>query len=284
MIQYLKSKIDGGKKEFISMAFDYSYLKNITRIVVKVGTSTITHSSGKINVRRMEQLVRVLSDLQNMGKEIILVSSGAIGVGMGKLGLEEKPTSVRQKQALAAIGQVGLVAIYDKFFKEYGYNTGQVLLTKFILEDELRYNSAKNAFQTMIDYKVIPIVNENDVISTYEIEFGDNDTLSAHIAALTNAELLVIFSDIDGFYDSDPRDNPNAKIIPIVEEITEEVKSLAGGAGTRRGTGGMRTKLSAAEFLRSNGIDLIITNGEHPEKLYDIIEGKPTGTLFIGKK
>lgn len=265
------------------MTFDYSYLKNITRIVVKVGTSTITHSSGKINIKRMEQLVRVLSDLRNMGKEIILVSSGAIGVGMGKLNLEEKPTSVRQKQALAAIGQVGLVAIYDKFFKEYGYNTGQVLLTKFILDDELRFNSAKNAFQTMIDYHVIPIVNENDVISTYEIEFGDNDTLSAHIAVLTDAELLVIFSDIDGFYNSDPRENPNAEIIPIVKDITDEVKSLAGGAGTRRGTGGMKTKLKAAEFVQNNGIDLIITNGKHPEKLYDIIEGKPVGTLFAGK-
>lgn len=265
------------------MTFDYSYLKDVTRIVVKVGTSTITHSSGKINIKRMEQLVRVLSDLRNMGKEIILVSSGAIGVGMGKLSLEEKPTSVRQKQALAAIGQVGLVAIYDKFFKEYGYSTGQVLLTKFILEDELRYNSAKNAFQTMIDYNVIPIVNENDVISTYEIEFGDNDTLSAHIAALTEAELLVIFSDIDGFYNSDPRANPNAQIIPIVEKITDEVKSLAGGAGTRRGTGGMKAKLKAAEFVRNAGIDLIITNGAHPENLYNIIEGKPVGTLFVGK-
>lgn len=258
-------------------------MKQGKRIVVKVGTSTLTHDTGKINLRRMESLVRVLADLMNMGHEIVLVSSGAIGVGVGKLGLPEKPTDTRQKQALAAIGQASLMSIYEKFFKEYGYNTGQVLLTKFVLDDEGRYTSAKHAFETMIGYRVVPIVNENDVISTYEIEFGDNDTLSAYVAQLVDAELLVILSDIDGFYDGDPA-KEGSKMIPVVEEITEEVRVCAGGEGTRRGTGGMRTKINAAELVTAAGIDMVIANGEKPEKLYDIAEGKSVGTLFKGKK
>ncbi len=253
------------------------------RIVVKVGTSTLTHETGKINLRRLESLVRVLADLMNMGHEVVLVSSGAIGVGVGKLGLPEKPTDTRQKQALAAIGQASLMSIYEKYFKEYGYNTGQVLLTKFVLEDEGRYTSAKNAFETMIGYRVIPIVNENDVISTYEIEFGDNDTLSAYVACLVDAELLVILSDIDGFYDGDPS-KEGSKMIPVVEEITDAIRACAGGEGTRRGTGGMRTKINAAELVTQEGIDMVIANGEKPEKLYDIADGKSVGTLFCGKK
>lgn len=258
-------------------------MKEIKRVVVKVGTSTLTHDTGKINLRRLENLVRVLADLMNMGLEVVLVSSGAIGVGVGKLGLSERPKDTRRKQALAAIGQASLVAIYEKYFKEYGYTTGQVLLTKFILEDELRYRSAKNAFETMIGYRVIPIVNENDVISTYEIEFGDNDTLSAYVANLVDADLLVILSDIDGFYDGDPA-NPESKLIPVVEEITDAVRACAGGEGTRRGTGGMRTKLNAAELVGRNGIDMVITNGNTPDYLYDIVAGKSIGTLFQGKK
>lgn len=258
-------------------------MKQGKRIVVKVGTSTLTHDTGKINLRRLENLVRVLSDLMNMGHEVVLVSSGAIGVGVGKLGLPEKPTDTRQKQALAAIGQASLMSIYEKYFKEYGYTTGQVLLTKFVLDDEGRYTSAKHAFETMIGYRVIPIVNENDVISTYEIEFGDNDTLSAYVARLVDAELLVILSDIDGFYDGDPT-KEGSKMIPVVEEITEEVRACAGGEGTRRGTGGMRTKINAAELVTAQGIDMVIANGEKPEKLYDIAEGKSVGTLFKGKK
>lgn len=181
------------------------------RIVIKVGTSTLTHESGKLNLERIEQLVRVISNIKNMGHEVILVSSGAIGVGAGKVGLKEKPESVRMKQALAAIGQASLVSIYDKIFKEYGYSTGQVLLTKFILDEETRYNSARRAFDAMIFICVVPIVNENDVISTYEIEFGDNDTLSATVAELVRADLLIVLSDIDGFYDSDPRKNKDSK-------------------------------------------------------------------------
>ena len=253
------------------------------RIVIKVGTSSLTHDTGKTDLKRIEKLVRVLSDLLNMGNEIILVSSGAIGVGVGKLGLAEKPSTTREKQALAAIGQASLMSIYEKFFSEYGYNTGQVLLTKFVLDDEVRYESAKNAFNTMIDYGVIPIVNENDVISTYEIEFGDNDTLSAYVANLVEADLLVIMSDIDGFYNGNPT-LETSEIIPVIEEITDEIRNCAGGEGTRRGTGGMITKLNAAELVCNNGIDMIITNGNKPDNLYKIIEGQSVGTLFKGKK
>lgn len=258
--------------------------KRTKRYVIKVGTSTLTHSSGKLNLERIEKLVRVISDIKNMGHEVVLVSSGAIGVGVGKLGLKEKPESLRMRQALAAIGQASLVSIYDKIFKEYGYSTGQALLTKFILDEETRYNSARRAFDAMIALGVIPIVNENDVISTYEIEFGDNDTLSAYVAELVRADLLIILSDIDGFYDSDPRTNPNAKVIPIVNEITAELKSCAGAEGTSRGTGGMKTKLKAAKFVNDNGIDMVLTNGSNPENLYKILEGKSVGTLFKCKK
>ena len=252
------------------------------RIVVKVGTSSLTYDTGKTNLNKIGALVRVIADLMNMGNEIVLVSSGAIGVGAGKVGLREKPKDTRQKQALAAIGQASLVAIYEKFFMEYGYSTGQVLLTKFVLDDELRYLSAKNAFETMIGYGVIPIVNENDVISTYEIEFGDNDTLSAYVSKLVNADLLVILSDIDGFYDGDPS-LETSKIIPVVEEITDEIRECAGGEGTRRGTGGMRTKLKAADIVCPYGIDMVITNGENPENLYKIVNGEQVGTLFKAK-
>ena len=258
-------------------------MDKLKRIVVKVGTSTLTHETGSINLRQVEKLVRVIADLMNMGMEVVLVSSGAISVGVGELGLAELPSDIRQKQALAAIGQVSLMAIYDKFFKEYGYNTSQVLLTKFVLDDDLRYNYARNAFETMIGYRVVPVVNENDVISTYEIEFGDNDTLSAYVAELVKADILVILSDIDGFYNGDPRDE-NSEIIPVVNEITEEIKSCARGEGTRRGTGGMITKLRAAEFVCGHGIDMVIANGEKPEILYDIVnKEKIRGTLFKGK-
>lgn len=263
---------------------DYSRFKRLSRIVIKVGTSSLTYETGKLNIKKIEQLVRVISDLRNRGIEVALVSSGAVGAGVGKLNLPEKPDDTRKKQALAAIGQASLVSMYDRFFAEYGHNTAQVLLTKFTLDEEARYINAKNTFEMMFEYGVIPIVNENDVISTYELEFGDNDTLSAYIAKLVEAQLLIILSDIDGFYDANPSDNPDAEVIPLITEIDEEIESLAGGAGSRRGTGGMQTKLKAAEMVCSEGIDMVITNGKNPERIYDILDGKPTGTLFSSRE
>ncbi len=250
------------------------------RIVIKVGTSTLTHENGKINIRQMEHLVRVISDLHNRGNEIVLVSSGAVGAGVGKTGLSARPDEVNRKQALAAIGQASLVSIYDRFFSEYGYNAAQVLLNKYAFDDEKNYNNTKNAFMAMFEYGVIPIVNENDVVSTEELEFGDNDTLSAYVAVLVEADLLIIMSDIDGFYDSDPSKNENAKIIPVITQINDDVLSAAGGAGTRRGTGGMKTKLNAAEIVLKAGIDMIITNGKDINNLYKISDGEQVGTLF----
>lgn len=250
------------------------------RIVVKVGTSTLTHENGKINIKQMEHLVRVISGLLNRGNEIILVSSGAVGAGMGRLGISSRPNEICKTQALAAIGQASLVSMYDRFFAEYGYNAAQVLLTKYIFEEEHKYKNTKNAFEKMIEYGVIPIVNENDVVSTEELEVGDNDTLSAYVAVLCDADLLIIMSDIDGLYDKDPSLFPDAKIIPVVNRIDEEILAAAGGAGTRRGTGGMKTKLRAAQIVLENNIDMIITNGKNAENLYDAADGKEVGTLF----
>ncbi len=263
---------------------DYAGLTKVKRVVIKVGTSSLTYETGKLNIKKIESIVRVVSDLRNRGVEVVLVSSGAVGAGVGKLNLAEKPSDTRKKQALAAIGQATLVSMYDRFFSEYGHSSAQVLLTKFILDVKERYINTKNTFETMFEYGVIPIVNENDVISTYELEFGDNDTLSAHIAKLVDAELLIILSDIDGLYDSNPQTNPDAKLISVVEKVDDKTYSIAGGAGSKRGTGGMVTKLKAAEIVNPEGIDMIITNGAHPERIYDIFEGKPTGTLFKGSK
>lgn len=255
-------------------------MKEIKRIVLKVGTSSLTYKTGKLNIKAIEKLVRVISDLKNKGLEVVLVSSGAIGAGVGKLNLLNKPDDTRKKQALAAIGQASLVSLYDRFFSEYGHTSAQVLLTKFILDEPTRYENTKNTFSAMFEYGVIPIVNENDVISTYEIEFGDNDTLSAYVSILVDADMLVIFSDIDGFYDKNPSENADAKLIPVVREINEEVLSLAGGAGSRRGTGGMKTKLSAAKLVMESGIDMVITNSESFDNLYKILDGESVGTLF----
>ncbi len=262
---------------------DYAGLTKVKRVVIKVGTSSLTYETGKLNIKKIESIVRVVSDLRNRGIEVVLVSSGAVGAGVGKLNLAEKPADTRKKQALAAIGQATLVSMYDRFFSEYGHSSAQVLLTKFILDVEERYINTKNTFETMFEYGVIPIVNENDVISTYELEFGDNDTLSAHIAKLVDAELLIILSDIDGLYDSNPQTNPDAKLISVVERVDDKTYAIAGGAGSSRGTGGMVTKLKAAEIVNPEGIDMIITNGAHPERIYDIFEGKSVGTLFKGR-
>lgn len=260
------------------------------RIVVKVGTSTLTHDNGHINYRNMEALARVLSDVKNKGNEVILVTSGAIAIGIAKLGLAQRPTDLRYKQAVAAIGQCEMMHLYDKFFAEYGHMVGQILLVRDDVDQKARRKNLINTFHSLLELDVIPIVNENDSVSFEEIEsgknkvFGDNDTLSAIVAALCEADLLVLFSDIDGLYDSDPRENPQAVLIPVVDDINDDLRSFGGGAGTKRGTGGMITKINAAEIAMKNAIDMIITNGGHPESLYDIIEGKPVGTLFRSQK
>ena len=255
-------------------------LQNAKRVVFKVGTSTLTYDGGGINIRRIEKLVKVLSDLKNQGKDIILVTSGAVGVGMGKMGIKSKPSATREKQALAAIGQCELMDYYAQLFSNYNHTVAQLLLTKDVVDNEVLKTNAVNTFETLLNFGAIPIVNENDSISAEQIEFGDNDTLSATVATLAKADLLVILSDIDGLYDSDPRENENAKLIPVVEKIDDSIIALAGGAGTTRGTGGMITKLHAAQECHMAGIDMIIANGSDPDILYDIFEGKTVGTLF----
>lgn len=254
--------------------------ENAKRIVIKVGTSTLTYDGGGINIRRMEKLAKVISDIKNNKKEVILVTSGAIGVARGKMGFNERPKCTKDKQALAAIGQCELMNYYSRFFGEYNHNVAQVLLTKDVTTDPMRNENASNTFERLIELGVIPIVNENDVISTEQIEFGDNDTLSATVATVVKADLLIILSDIDGLYNSDPRVNPNASLIPLVEKIDESIEALAGGAGSNRGTGGMITKIHAAKEATAKGVDMLIANGSDPDVLYDILDGKEIGTLF----
>ena len=257
------------------------------RIVVKVGTSTLTHESGSFNLRSMEHLVRVLADLQGMGHEVILVSSGAIGVGTARMGLPERPRELWMKQAAAAVGQCRMMHMYDTLFSEYNRCVAQILLTGEDVEAPIRAEHLRGTFGALLEMKIIPVVNENDSVSSAEIEtgrhkvLGDNDTLSAIVASLCEADLLVLLSDIDGLYDADPRSNPDAKLIPQVTELTDEIMAMAGGVGTWRGTGGMATKLSAAKVAMSNGCDMVITNGARMEDLYDIVEGKAVGTRFI---
>lgn len=257
---------------------------NADIMVVKVGTSTLTYDGGGINIRRVEKLVKVLSDIKNSGKKVILVSSGAIGVGMGKLGISKRPECTRDKQALAAIGQCELMNYYSRLFGQYNHNVAQILLTKDVVRDPVRNENARNTFEKLLSLGIVPIVNENDTISTEQIEFGDNDTLSATVASLAKATLLVILSDIDGLYDCDPKENKSSHLIPVVEEIDESIIALAGGAGSTRGTGGMITKIHAAQESCKAGIDMIIANGSDPDVLYDICEGKSVGTLFKSKK
>ena len=254
-------------------------LQNAKRVVFKVGTSTLTYSGGGINIRRVEKFVKVLSDLKNQGKEIILVTSGAVGVGMGKLGIKSRPSHTREKQALAAIGQCELMDFYSQLFSHYNHTVAQLLLTKDVVENEVLKTNAVNTFETLLSLGVIPIVNENDSISAEQIEFGDNDTLSALVAKLTKADLLIILSDIDGLYDGDPKAE-GSKLIPLVKGVTDDIRALAGGSGTSRGTGGMVTKLSAAEIVNAVGTDMFIINASDPEIIYDMIDGKEIGTRF----
>ncbi len=258
------------------------------RIVVKVGTSTLTNEIGNTDLRTMDRLACVLSDIQNMGYEVILVSSGAIAVGAGKLNMKSRPSSMKMKQAAAAVGQCSMMFLYDKFFGDYDKTIAQILLNAEDIEQEEKKENLTNTFNSLLEMGVIPIVNENDSVSYTEIEseerlFGDNDMLSAVVSVLCKAKRLIILSDIEGLYESDPRLHPNAKRIERIEQIDDSVYALAGGAGSRRGRGGMRTKLQAAALAASNGTDTVITNGKHPEAIYDIINGKQVGTLFVGK-
>ena len=263
-------------------------MRNISdkkRIVIKLGTSTLAHKTGKLNIRRMTNLVRVISDLHNSGREIIMVSSGAVGLGAGKLGLPEKPKDTKTKQAVAAIGQCELMHVYDDMFAKYSVTVAQILLTKTIITNPNHCENFMNTVEKLVNMDVIPIVNENDTIAIdeLELEIGENDSLSALVAELSGADLLLILSDIDALYDDDPRSNPDAKPIPLVEKITPEIEAMAGGAGSSLGTGGMSTKITAAKIATNAGIDMIIMNGKDPEKLYDLFEDKEIGTLFKAK-
>ena len=258
------------------------------RIVIKVGTSTLAHSTGRLNIRRVELLCKVLSDLKNAGNDIVLVSSGAIGMGVGKLGLAGRPGDMPGKQAAAAVGQCELMYTYDKLFSEHNHTVAQILLTAEDIQHERRSIHVHDTLERLLQWGVMPIVNENDAVSTDEIgiqtTIGENDTLSAIVAKLVNADLLILLSDIDGLYTSDPKKNEDARLIPTVEDITPEILELAGGAGSCLGTGGMATKLKAAKLVMDAGIDMIITNGEDPDLLYDLFDGKAVGTRFIGRK
>ena len=258
------------------------------RIVVKVGTSTLTNELGKSDLRSFDRLACVLSDIQNMGYEVILVSSGAIAIGANKLNMKARPSSMRMKQAAAAVGQCGIMFLYDKFFSYYDKTIAQILLNAEDMEQEEKKENLINTFNALLEMGSIPVVNENDSVSYTEIEseerlFGDNDMLSAVVVVLCRARRLVILSDINGLYDADPRLYPHANLISRIEKIDETVHTLAGGAGSRRGTGGMRTKLQAAELATAQGIDTIITNGKSPEMLYEIVKGNGAGTLFVGR-
>lgn len=253
------------------------------RIVIKVGTSTLAHSTGRLNIRRVEELVKVMSDLKNSGNEVILVSSGAIGMGAGKLSLKGKPSDIPTKQAAAAVGQCELMYTYDKLFSEYNHTVAQILLTGSDFKNDERHANFSNTMMRLLELDVLPVINENDTVATEEISVGDNDTLSAYVAESINADLLVLMSDIDGLYTADPHKDPTASLIPEIRELTPEIMALGGDAGSTLGTGGMKTKLRAAEICTANGTDMIITNGQNPYILYDIADGKSVGTRFIAR-
>ena len=254
------------------------------RIVVKVGTSTLAHSTGRLNIRHVEELVKVLSDLKNAGHEMILVSSGAIGMGVGKLNLPGRPSDMPTKQAAAAVGQCELMYTYDRLFAQYNHTVAQILLTGEDVDHEDRRHNFENTMFRLLELGALPVINENDTVATAEIKVGDNDTLGAIVACSVGADLLVLLSDIEGLYTADPRKDPGAKLLPVVEAVTPEIEALAGGKGSELATGGMATKLRAAKMVTDRGCDMVITNGEHPECLYDIVGGKAVGTRFLGKK
>ena len=268
-------------KEILSEIKDYKY------IVVKVGTSTITYENGKINLRRVEKIAKIISDLKNSGKNVVLVTSGAVGLGLSRLNVKKSSKDISLKQAAASVGQSELMNIYGKAFSEYGYTVGQILITRDIVNEEKLKTNAINTFKNLEKFDVIPIVNENDTVSTEELEavksFGDNDSLSAIVAVMLKAQLLIILSDIEGLYDKDPKKNSNALKIDVVDEINENIYSIAQGPSTSLGTGGMLTKINAAKFACENDVNTIILNGEYPELIYDVFDNKQVGTLFLKK-
>jgi len=259
-------------------------LKNKKTIVVKIGTSSLTYPNGRLNLRRIEKLVEVIAAIHNTGKNIILVTSGSIAVGSGKLGKKRRPVTLPGKQAAASIGQAVLMKIYQKVFNAHGKTVAQILLTYDVIIEEEKNINARNAFAKLLEMRAIPIVNENDSIATEEIEIGDNDRLSAMVATICNADLLVLLSDIDGMFTADPKKNPNAERISIIEKISDEIENAASGAGSTFGTGGMITKIIAAKMCNSAGIDTIIANGDQPDILFNIIDGLDIGTLFVSSK
>ena len=247
------------------------------RIVIKIGTSTLAHATGRLNIQRTGELCKVVSDLKNAGHEVILVSSGAIGMGVGKLALDKKPTDIPTKQAAAAVGQCELMYTYDRMFNEYSHTVAQILLTGSDFTAQDRHENFNNTIKRLLELGALPIINENDTIATDEIKVGDNDTLSALVTVSVQADLLVILSDVDGLYSSDPHKDENAKLIEEVRSITDEIVTLAGGAGSSLGTGGMKTKLTAAKLCTAQGVDTVIANGENPALLYDIVQNKKGG-------
>lgn len=257
---------------------------SFARIVVKVGTSTLTHANGSMNLRKINKLVRCLADIKNMGKQVILVSSGAVGCGLAKLRFDCETLTLRQKQAAAAVGQCDLLGLYSREFSQYGHTVAQLLLTKDVVDNEVRYENAKNTMETLLAADVLPIVNENDTVSGEQIRFGSNDTLAAVVALLSGADLLINLSDIDGLYTADPRKDPDAVLIDCVSEITPAIEACAGGAGSARGTGGMIAKLESARTVTEAGIPMIICNGDDPAMLYAILDGTFIGTFFEAKK
>lgn len=254
------------------------------RVVVKVGSSTITYPNGKRNFSRIDRLARELADLQNQGKEMILVTSGAVAVGVDRLGLPCKPATIPGKQAAAAVGQGVLMHTYEKFFADYGQTVAQVLLTKTESVDRHRYANSRNTFMELLKQRVIPIVNENDVVALDELKIGDNDNMSALVAGIVDADLVIILSDIDGLYTANPQTHPEAKLVPLVTEITPAIEASAGGVGSARGTGGMATKIQAAKAATSSGIHLVIASGAEKDAVSRILAGENIGTLFVSRE
>ena len=258
-------------------------LSSCRRIVIKIGSSTLTHQSGHLNLRRIETLVKIASDFKNEGKQVILVSSGAVSAGLARLGLEHRPRTPEEKQAVAAVGQSDLMAMYERFFSVFGHTVGQILMTRDVIDNPIRRAAIENTFESLLSLGCVPIVNENDSVSIEELKFGGNDTLSAYVALICRADLLINLSDVDGLYDADPRKHPEAKRLPVVHTIDEQILAAAGGAGTERGTGGMATKLRAAQIVTEAGIPMYILNGADPTILYHLMDGEEVGTYIMAR-